>query len=417
MKSEVEKKVTLLYLMLVILIDFMGMAMVVVIFPKLLLHSTTLLSSLWVYEDRIKIMGVLLAIYPLGQIIGASIFGKLSDNWGRKELLLITIMGTSFSFMLSAFSIEISSLTLLLVSRLVTGLFAGNVAIAQASLLDISTPETRAQNISYSQIAMGSAYIVGPVLGGWLTQAFPFCTLSTPFWIFSLALGALLVVTIFLYKETLSEAKSTSIDPFEFAQQIVGGFANKKLRNVFIVWLLFVSGWWLFESFMPAFLSIKFGYDTVQIGNLLAFNGALYASFQFIVVQRIAKYMNPTLMVIYSSIFAALSIMALSFVVAPWQLYLAMSVFVMAMGFSIPGIVTFISNNVDDASQGQVMGIVNSIQAVSTVLVMLLGGYLNSININISVIGGGLLVLISWLMFTVTNFNRVGQLKIVQEQL
>lgn len=401
MKVNLREKLIVAFLTLVILIDFMGMATVVVLFPKLLLGSGGVFPAEWSSSMRLIMMGAFLAIYPLGQVVGAASLGKLSDYHGRKSILLITLFGTLIGFTLSGVAVAVKSSVLLFLSRLISGLCAGNVAIAQAGLLDVSTPETKAKNISYGQIAMGSAYIVGPILGGWLSDSslISWFNMSTPFWFFSAVLVGLLLVTVIFFKETNRQRKKEMINPLESMQQIYRALASKQMSAAFCVWLTFVCGWWLFESFMPAFLMQSFGYDTVHIGNLLAFNGALYASFQYLVVQPLSKKMQPSTMVGSSAIFAGLAIISIAFVNSTIQLYVAMSIFVMAMGFAIPGIITYISNRADKSDQGQVMGMVNSIQAISTVLVMLAGGYLNSINNSIAVVGGGMLVVLSWLLF------------------
>ena len=159
-----RKKSTAFYLTLVILIDFMGVATVVTLFPHLLIGQHSIFPSDWSLKDRLSMMGGMLAIYPLGQFFGASLFGKLSDNYGRKKIMFLTLFGTCFGFLLSAISIDMASAELLFIGRLIAGLCAGNVAIAQASLIDISENESeKTRNISYGQMAMGSAYILGPI--------------------------------------------------------------------------------------------------------------------------------------------------------------------------------------------------------------------------------------------------------------
>ena len=192
------KKATALYLTLVILIDFMGVATVVTLFPHLLIGPHSLFPSGWSSKDQLSMMGVVLAIYPLGQFFGASLFGKLSDHYGRKQIMFLTLLGTCFGFLLSAISIDIASAALLFMSRLIAGLCAGNVAIAQASLIDVSRNEAeKTRNISYGQIAMGSAYIVGPVLGALLSQKslISWFSASTPFWFFTIVLVLLIIAT------------------------------------------------------------------------------------------------------------------------------------------------------------------------------------------------------------------------------
>lgn len=408
---------TIAFLTMVILIDFMGMATVVVLFPKLLLGTSGIFPPAWSNELRIMIMGLFLAIYPLGQFIGASALGKLSDYHGRRKMLLITLCGTFIGFSLSGIAVQVKSALMLFLSRLLSGLCAGNVAIAQAGLLDVSTPDTKAKNISYGQIAMGSAYIVGPILGGWLSDSslVSWFSISTPFWLFSLFLMVLFALTAIFYTETNLYPKKEKINLLNGLKSINAAMKSATLRPIFFVWLTFVSGWWLFESFMPAFLMKSFNYSTIQIGNVLAFNGALYVGFQYVVVQRLAKKMQAENMVKYFAFIAGVSIMSISFVSNALQLYMAMSIFVMSMGFVIPGIITCISNSSNTQDQGHVMGMVNSIQAISTVIVMLAGGYLNSINNNISIVGGGILVIISWIYFiSITRDARITQNKVLE---
>lgn len=415
MLSDSHKKFTLFFLTAVILIDFMGVATVVVLFPKLLLTATGIFPVGWTHGFRLIMMGLFLAIYPLGQFVGASVLGKLSDFHGRKKMLLITLFGTFLGFLFCAIAVELNSALLLFFSRLLAGICAGNVAIAQASLMDISTPQTKTRNITFSQMAMGSAYIIGPILGAWLSQSslFSWFNMSTPFWFFTAILAILFVLTPIFYKETLIERKKEKINLLGSTQQIYRALTSGHLRMAFVVWLIFVSGWWLFESFMPAFLLQNFHYDTVQIGNLLAFNGALYAAFQYLVVQRVAHKIKPQNMVIYSTVIAGIAIVAIAFATSTLQLYAAMVSFVLAMGFSIPGLIAYISNLADKTDQGQVMGMVNSIQAIATVFVMLAGGYLNSINDAISVVGGGALVIISWLIFVIALSNHKKEVKLL----
>ncbi len=401
MRTDYKKKWTTWFLICVIFIDFIGMATVVVIFPKLLLTSNIIFTESTSDGRRLMWMGVLLALYPFAQIIGAPLFGKLSDYYGRKRLLIITLVGTLFGFAMTSFSIALGLPMLLFISRFVAGFCAGNVAIAQASLLDISNDETRTKNIALSQMAMGSAYIVGPILGALLSESATVSWLSsaTPFWLLSLVLGVLILVTIFYYQDTLLQPIKEKIELIGSIKQIYNAMTDVKLRGSFISWLLFVSGWWLFESYMPVFLLQRFHFSTMQIGNVLSFNGALYAGFQYLIVQKVSRLIKPEVMIKYSGFIVALSIMSLAFVNSIFELYVAMTVFVVSMGFMIPGLISYISSQANQSAQGQVMGMVNSIQAVSTVIVMLLGGYLNAFNHEFTIIGGGLLVLVSWLVF------------------
>ena len=133
MLNKTQKKWAAIFLTLVILVDFMGMATVVTLFPQLLLGAHSIFPASWSNTSKFSCMGVMLAIYPLGQFFGAPIFGKLSDIYGRKNILLVTLIGTLAGFVLSALSIKWSSPIILFLGRFLAGICAGNVAIAQAS--------------------------------------------------------------------------------------------------------------------------------------------------------------------------------------------------------------------------------------------------------------------------------------------
>lgn len=409
MNKILNKQFIKFFMTMVVLIDFMGVAIVVVLFPHIFLDSnTTIFSSTWSQPDRLLALGLCLATYPLGQFFGSSLFGALSDSYGRKLILGWTILGTFIGYVLSATSIHMASFGLLFASRLFTGLCAGNVAVAQASLVDISTEQTKAKNLSLAQMAMGSAYVIGPVIGAILSDSsvINWFGPSVPFWFFAGLLIVEFSLLVIFYQDTQLQHMKVKINLLNGIQQFYNALTGRQLRGAFYVWFLFVSGWWLFESFMPVFLYEKFNISTSSIGYLLGFNGALYAAFQYVVVQRIADKINPERMFVYSAPIAGLAIISIAYAANTVQLYMSMIVFVLSMGFCIPGLISSISNMGRKEDQGQIMGMVGSVQALATVIVMAVGGYIHSLNINITIIGGGMLMSLSSLLFVGLFLNK-----------
>lgn len=392
------------YLVLVALLDFIGLGMVVAIFPHMMISdAASLFPGGLGHQKKVIILGVFLAIYPLGQFFGASILGKMSDIYGRRKIMLITVAGTAVAFAASAYAVVEASAGLLLISRLLAGMMAGNVAIAQASMADISAPGNKTKNLTMIQTALGLAWVIGPPTGGWLTNFSlgQFSGYMTPFVIMAAIFTLLFIYTLVAYPDTLEKHTQEKINVFSGLVQIAKAFSHAELRMAFLIWTVFVAGWWLFESFLPAYLLDIYSFSSFQIGSFLASMGATYAIFQFLVVRRVAKFAKPENMVRYSLVVSSLAVMAISMVSNTIYLHILITIFVTSMGFALTGLISSISNLAPENEQGEIMGSISSIQALATLTVMLLGGFLDTTNVRVTVVGGGLLLLVSWLLFVV----------------
>lgn len=402
MKPSNKPSLSVAYLIAVTLVDFMGLGIVVTLFPKLLLNpSAGLLPFAWTSVDRLTALGIFLAIYPLGQFIGAAILGKLSDYYGRRNLLLITLLGTLIGFIASGIALEIQSAVLLFTSRLFAGLFAGNVAIVQAGLIDLSPNEkSKNRNFSLLQVALGGSWVLGPPMGGWLSSSsiVSWFSYTTPFWVIAGLLLILLALTQFWFKETLLEPKKEKVYLLAGIKQVHQAFTLEKLRIAFIAWFIFVSGWWLFEAFLPTYLQQRFNFSPARIGDFLASMGGTYVLFQLLVVQRFTK-LKPANMVKGTLVLSGVSVLGLAFVNSILALHIMITIFVCAQGFALPGLIISIANLADAKNQGQIMGMISSIQAIATVAMMMIGGWLDSFGLDVTVIGGGVLLILSWLIY------------------
>jgi predicted MFS family arabinose efflux permease len=399
-----EKSGVIWYLVLVALLDFIGLGMVVAIFPHMMISdAASLFPDGWDHQKKVILLGIFLAIYPLGQFFGASILGKMSDIYGRRKMMLMTVAGTAIAFTVSAYAVVEASAVLLLLSRLLAGLMAGNVAIAQASMADISEPDNKTKNLTMIQTALGLAWVIGPPVGGWLTNFSlgQFSGYMTPFAIMTVIFILLFIYTLMTYPDTLEKHAQEKINAFSGLIQIAKAYSHAELRMAFTIWTIFVAGWWLFESFLPAYLLDVYRFSSFQIGSFLASMGATYALFQYLVVRHVAKVAKPENMVRYSLVVSSLAVMAIPIVGNVVYLHILITLFVTSMGFALPGLISSISNLAPENEQGEIMGSISSIQALATLVVMFVGGFLDTTNIRVTVVGGGLLLLISWLLFVV----------------
>jgi len=392
------------YLVMVALLDFIGMGMVVAIFPHIIIsNAVSLFPADWQPQQKIAMLGVFLGIYPLGQFFGASLLGKLSDIYGRRKIMLITVAGTALAFATSAYAIFCADAMMLLIGRLAAGMMAGNVAIAQASMADISTPGNKTKNLSMIQTALGLAWVVGPPAGGWLTtfRVAQYSGYITPFAVMAVIFSLLFIYTLVAYPDTLKKHTQEKLNIFSGLSQIAKAYSHGDLKGPFIIWTIFVAGWVLFEAFLPAYLLDIYHFNAFQTGSFLASMGATYALFQYFVVRNVAKKAKPDSMVRYSLIITAFAVLAIVTVQSPVLLHILITLFVTAIGFALTGLISGLSSLVPENEQGEIMGSVSSIQALATLLVMLVGGSLDATNVKVTVVGGGLLLLASWLLFVI----------------
>ena len=114
-----------------------------------------------------EILGILTASFSIAQFFATPVLGSLSDKWGRKPILVISLAGTCVSFLLFA---EARSLIMLFAARILDGLTGGNVSVAQAMVSDTATPEDRAKKFGILSSAFGFGFVIGPAIGGLLNK-------------------------------------------------------------------------------------------------------------------------------------------------------------------------------------------------------------------------------------------------------
>ena len=147
-------------------------------------------------------IGLLAAMYPIFQFIGAPILGRLSDRYGRKPILLISIAGTMLGFVVLATA---HSLSILFLSRALDGITGGNISVAQAYISDVTKPEERGKALGMIGAAFGMGFILGPITGGLLSGI----SYTAPAWLgAALALANLALVAVLLPESLTAEDKA-----------------------------------------------------------------------------------------------------------------------------------------------------------------------------------------------------------------
>ena len=352
-----------------------GVGMVYPIFPIIFTDPSSPAFLLAGYSQHWQffIAGFVVAIGGLMQFVSAPIFGELSDIYGRKKLLILGVGLLAISQIFFGFGVQIGSLLLLLISRAVAGFAGGNFSIAQAAIADVSDPQDRAKNFGLMGAAFGLGIIVGPVLGGWLTNVTG--DAGAPFW-FAGVLGIVNVIFLsWLLPETNRHPRAEkSFSIWKGVHNIRDAFLDVDARPVYLSNFLYMSGFAFFTTFVGILLVNKFGFTAGGIGLFFGIVGGWVVITQGFIL-RIVTHRYGEHQLLYSTlILLALTIAIYPFLPSVAWLYAVLPLLAIAQGVSMASMSSLVSRSVSAAKQGAALGINGSLVALSQGIIPLFAG-------------------------------------------
>jgi len=396
-----QEWLTILPLFLVIVIDAMGFCLVFpVLTPLLLDPHSTLLASTTSNFTRSLLYGICLAAYPLAMFFAAPILGDLSDHVGRKKVIIGCLIGTAIGYILAIPSIHLNSISLFIFSRIIAGLFAGSQPIAQAAIADISSPQTKAINLSNIILAMAIGVIFGPLIGGLFSnpQIASWFSYSTPFAFAAILSFVNAIILFWAFAETFTKIASPKVDLFKGFILFCHGFKQPSLRLLAIAFFLTQLAWGLYIQAILWFLAQKFHYTSARLGFFLAVMGICFVISLSIGMRLAKRLLNDEARIF--TYFALLSTLGLlgaglsKLEIAQW-LFLPLAVAGDALCYTC-GIALF-SNSADEQSQGWIMGVTGSLAAAAWAVTGVLDGWLGYLYGQLPFLIAAICGLMSWL--------------------
>ena len=210
------------------------------------------------------VIGLLFASFSIAQLVASPLLGYLSDRWGRRPVLIFSLIGTVVSFVMMALA---GSLAMLFASRIVDGLSGGNITTARAYIADITTEENRAKAFGLLGAAFGLGFIVGPALGA----LFSHISYTAPIW----AAAAITVVAValawFWLPETVHTTKATG-SPW---RALADMSRRADVRTLFTVDFIYWTAFAVYQTTFALFGARRFGFDAAQTGYMLSAFGFL----------------------------------------------------------------------------------------------------------------------------------------------
>lgn len=409
-----KKRSPISSILFTVFIDMLGVGVLIPVIPMLFIASQSseyILKAGTSTQTGYLLFGLLLGIYPLMQFISAPILGQLSDKFGRKPILTISLFGTCLGYILFAVGIFTKNIPLIFASRALDGITGGNISVAQAAIADITEPKDRAKTFGLIGAVFGVGFIIGPFVGGvlsdshvvsWFNSAVPF--------IFTAILSFVnVLMVIFRFSETNNHKDiNTKINIFDSVRRIKSAFSDKKLSPLFFTNFLYTTGIAFNMGFFGAFLIQKFDFTQAEIGNYFAYSGVWIIITQAVITRYVAKRVSEENVLRWSLLGAGVFIIFQAFM-PMWQLLLLVSpFFAIFIGLSNSNSIGLVSKNADKTMQGQVLGINSSVQALAGIFPPFIGGFIAGIFGYYSpLLISGFVIICSGLFFVFVAYRRL----------
>lgn len=344
----------LVFIFFVVLMDLIGMSILMPVAAYIVRQ----------YSPDALMVSLLTVIYAAAQFFAAPLLGKLSDRVGRRPVLLISILGSAVGYLLFGLG---GALWVLFLSRLIDGFTGGNISTASAYLADVTPPEKRARNFGLLGMAFGLGFILGPTLGGLLSQI----SLSAPAYAAGFASLLSAIVGFFVLPESLPREKRdttalklSDLNPFPAIFEM--------LRRPGVGILLVVQCLFLFvfngrNSILTVFLIDSFQVEPTQLAALFAVGGLVMAIVQGGLIGPLVKRFGEKQVGL--SGFFLQAIMSVSLYLAPafWMMFPLNALATGASGLIWPTLGALIANSVPQAELGKVNGVNTALGSLMSV--------------------------------------------------
>ncbi|MFN2509921.1 MAG: MFS transporter [Pyrinomonadaceae bacterium] len=350
------KRSPLVVIFTTVFIDLLGFGIVIPVLP-FYAEGTQ-------FNATPRMVGLLFASYSVMQLFFSPVLGRLSDKYGRRPVLLISIIGTGIGFLILGFA---TTLWMLFVGRILDGISGGNISTAQAYIADITTKEDRAKGMGLLGAAFGLGFIFGPAIGGILSR----WGIHVPFLFAAGLCFANAVLLYFTLPETVTADHPARVSAARGRglAQLIDSLKQPRLGFILTIYFLFIVAFSIMTTSFSLYTMFRFGYDAHHNGYLFAYVGVIAVIIQGVLIGRLVRRFGELWLVIVGALSFALSLFAVPFV-GPKSgglvaLLVGGGIFSLGNSLSTPALNSLASKSVGPAEQGSVLGVTQSVASLA----------------------------------------------------
>ncbi|POF34392.1 TCR/Tet family MFS transporter [Roseibium marinum] len=357
MRSPLSKRSALAFILVTLTINSMGIGLMMPVMPSLLRELTTLPVS-----DAARWGGALSVVYALMQFACGPLLGNLSDRFGRRPVLLVSMFTMAVDYLIMAMSWR---LAVLFAGRTLSGVSGATYSAASAYIADVSPKNERARNFGLVGAAFGIGFVFGPIVGGFLGEYGP----RAPFY----AAAALSLVNFvfgyFMLPETLNDKNRRKFEwkranPFGALKQIG---AYPAVRTLLLAVFLFDIAHYVYPAVWSYYVEEVFAWSPADIGMSLAFVGIGFAFVQGYLIRVLEPKLGTGRTLLLGLCANLLAFAGLAMADEGWMVYALVS-FAALGALATPAFTALMSNRVPDNAQGELQGLIASAAGLSMVL-------------------------------------------------
>lgn len=344
----------LVVILCAVLLDAVGIGLIFPILPNLLREVT--------HEAEVEgYIGLMLALYSAMQFLFSPVLGVLSDRFGRRPVLLVSLAGAAIDYVVMAFA---PTLWLLVVGRAIAGLTSANMAVATAYITDISHEDQRAKRFGLFHAMFGVGFIIGPVLGGVLGDIW----VRAPFLVAAALNAVNLALAFFVLPESRKPGSPVSfavsnLNPFRPLGWALAMRGLLPLLGIFVI-LNFVGA--MYGTVWAIYGQDMFDWNGLTIGLSLAFFGLFHAGAQAVLTGPAARRLGERGAMLVGMACELTALVVLGLTPYGWVLFALAPLFALG-GIGMPALQSLTTRKVDGDNQGKLQGVLASIVSLASV--------------------------------------------------
>ena len=351
------RKAAVNFIFITVLIDIIGFGIIIPVLPDLLSEMMGIGVN-----DASKYGGYLLFAFAIPQFLFSPFFGSISDHYGRRPVILLSLFGFSIDYLILALA---PTYAWLVIGRIIAGFFGASYTTASAYIADVSTEADCSKNFGMLGAAFGLGFIIGPLIGGLLGSY----GLRLPFYAAAGLTFINLLYGYFILPESLSKENRRKFDwrRANPLSTLIKLSKYKKIGVLLIAYFLLYLGSHAVQSNWTYFTMYRFDWDTFTVGVSLAVVGVLVGIVQAMLAQKAANKFGLNSSIVFGFGLYALGMFLFAFASTSWMMFVFLIPYCLG-GIATPNLQSLMVSQVPENEQGELQGGLASLNSITTII-------------------------------------------------